>query len=121
MKFLDSLYVLCIIFDVLTSANPCDFPVSWHIPPTVKDFLLEPPAQIVIWTTVLVVLMTVGWYLVGRFRDNADDDRLTANELLTNFQDLHHRGDIDDAEYRTIKTVLGTKLRKELKDTDNKG
>jgi uncharacterized membrane protein len=91
------------------------------IPPAIKEFLLATPAQIVIWTTVLLVLMTVGWYLVGRFRDNADDDRLTANELLTNFQDLHHQGDIDDSEYRTIKTVLGTKLREELKDTDNKG
>lgn len=71
--------------------------------------------------TVLVVLVTIGWYLVGRFRDNADDDRLTANELLTNFQDLHHQGDIDDKEYRTIKTVLGEKLQEELKDTENKG
>lgn len=121
MKILDSLYSLCIIFDVLTSANPCDRPVSWSIPPPVKEFLLSTPAQIVIWTTVLMVLMTVGWYVVGRFRDNADDDRLTANELLTNFEDLHHRGDIDDAEYRTIKTVLGTKLQEELKETDNKG
>ena len=86
-----------------------------------KDFLLTTPAQLVIWTTVLLVLVAVAWYVVGRFRDNADDDWLTANELLTNFQDLHHRGDIDDAEYRTIKTVLGTKLQEELKDTDNKG
>lgn len=95
--------------------------MSWSISPSVKEFLLEWPAQIVIWTTVLLVLATIGWYLVGRFRDNADDDRLTANELLTNFQDLHLQGDIDDKEYRTIKTVLGAKLQEELKDTDNKG
>ncbi len=88
---------------------------------SMKDFLLTTPAQLVIWTTVLLVLMTVGWYLVGRFRDNADDDRLTANELLTNFEELHHQGDINDAEYRTIKTALGAKLRKELEDAENKG
>jgi uncharacterized membrane protein len=86
-----------------------------------KDFLLTTPAQVVIWTTVLLVLMTVGWFLVGRFRDNADDDRLTANELLTNFEELHHQGDINDSEYRTIKTALGAKLRQELEDSENKG
>ncbi len=86
-----------------------------------KEFLLTTPAQLVIWTTVLLVLMTVGWYAVGRFRDRADDDRLTANELLTNFQELYHKGDINDAEYRTIKTALGTKLRSELEDPENKG
>ncbi len=86
-----------------------------------KDFLLTTPAQLVIWTTVLLVLVTVGWYLVGRFRDNDDDDRLTANELLTNFKELHHQGDIDESEYRTIKTALGAKLQKELEDTENKG
>ena len=86
-----------------------------------KDFLLTTPAQLVIWTTVLLVLMTVGWYLVGRYRDNADDDRLTANELLTNFQDWHHQGDIEDSEFRDIKTVLGTKIQRELKDKDETG
>jgi uncharacterized membrane protein len=86
-----------------------------------KDFLLTTPAQLVIWTTVLMVLMAVGWHVVGRFRDNADDDRLTANELLTNFKELHHQGDINDAEYRTIKTALGAKLREELEDSESKG
>ena len=70
---------------------------------------------------MLLVLIVVGWYVVGRFRDNADDDRLTANELLTNFQELHHQGDINDAEYRTIKTALGAKLREELEDSESKG
>jgi|CXWL01.1.fsa_nt_gi uncharacterized membrane protein len=86
-----------------------------------KDFLLTTPAQLVIWATVLLVLMAVGWYVVGRFRGNADDDRLTANELLTNFQELHLQGDINDAEYRTIKTALGAKLREELEDSESKG
>ncbi|MEO8497520.1 MAG: hypothetical protein ABI614_20825 [Planctomycetota bacterium] len=58
---------------------------------------------------------------MGRFRDNAADDRLTANELLTNFEEMHHQGDIDDAEYRTIKTALGAKLRKELEDSESEG
>jgi hypothetical protein len=85
-----------------------------------KDFLLTTPAQLVIWTTVLLVIGAIGAYVVGKFRDNADDDRLSANELLTNFQDLHHQGDIDATEYRTIKTALGAKLQEELEDRESK-
>ena len=86
-----------------------------------KEFLLSTPAQAVIWTAALLVLVAIGWYVVGRFRDRSDDNQLTANDLLTNFRELHHQGDIDDAEFRTIKTVLGGKLQEELKDIDNEG
>lgn len=70
---------------------------------------------------MLLVLATVGAYVLGKFRDNTDNDRLSANELLTNFQDLHQQGDINASEYRTIKTALGVKLREELEDTEKKG
>ena len=84
-----------------------------------KEFLLSAPAQAVIWTAVLFLLVALGGFIVGIFRDRADDDRLSANDLLTNFRELHHQGDINDAEFRTIKTVLGEELQQELKDTDN--
>jgi len=92
-----------------------------EIPPSLQNFLLDWPAQIIIRTTVLMMLMAVGWHLVSRFRDRSDDDRLTASELLTNFQELHHQGDIDEKEYRTIKMALGAQLQEELKDTDSTG
>ena len=85
------------------------------------EFLLSTPAQVVIWTTALLVLVVLGGYVVGRYRDRTGDTQGTANDLLTNFRDLHHQGDIDDAEFRTIKTVLGAKLEEELRDTDNEG
>ena len=64
------------------------------------DFLQTTPAQLVIWTAVLAMLVVVGYYLVRRFRDRTDDDRLSANEMLTNFREMHHEGDIDDSEYK---------------------
>jgi uncharacterized membrane protein len=84
-----------------------------------KEFLLTTPAQIMIWTTVLLLLIALGGYIVRSLRGRDDDDRLSANDLLTNFRDLHHRGDIDDSEFRTIKTVLGAKLQEETRDTDD--
>ncbi len=79
-----------------------------------KQFLLTTPAQIVIWLSVLAILVAIGGFIVGRFRGRSDDERLSTNELLTNFREMHHRGDIADKEFRNIKTVLGTKLHQEL-------
>jgi len=86
-----------------------------------KEFLLSTPAQATIWTAVLLILIVAGWYVAGRFRDRSDDNQPTASDLLTNFRELHHQGDINDAEFRTIKTVLGEKLQEELNGTDGKG
>ena len=80
------------------------------------DFLQSPAAQAIIWLTVLLVLLVVACYVVQRYRDRTGDDRPTANELLTNFRDMHHEGDIDDAEFRRLKTVLGPQLQDEVKD-----
>ncbi len=77
-------------------------------------FLTTTEAQAVLYVSALLVLMTIGYYIVLRFRDRTDEDQLTANELLTNFREIHQQGDINDTEYRTIKTTLGEQLQEEL-------
>ena len=79
-----------------------------------KQFLLSTPAQLVMWLAVLAILVAIGGYMVGRFRGRSDDVHQSANDLLTNFREMHHRGDIADTEFRNIKTVLGVQLHKEL-------
>ena len=83
-----------------------------------QEFLTTPTAKAVIWVAVLLIVMAVGYYLVRRFRDRADDDRQTASELLTNFREMHQEGDISETEFRTIKTVLGEKLQEELDESE---
>lgn len=83
-----------------------------------RDFLLTAPAQVVIWSTVLLIVIVIAVYVVGKLRDRMDDDRLAANELLTNFRELHLQGDIEDSEFRDIKSVLGTQMKQESRDTD---
>ena len=77
-------------------------------------FLTTTEAQAVLYVAALLILMTMGCYIVLRFRDRTDEDQLKANELLTNFREIHQQGDINDTEYRTIKTTLGVKLQDEL-------
>jgi uncharacterized membrane protein len=84
-----------------------------------REFLLTTHAQAVIWSTVLLIVIVIAAFIVGRLRDRKDNDRLASNELLTNFRELHLQGDIEDSEFRDIKSVLGTKLKRELKDKDH--
>ena len=86
-----------------------------------EEFLDSTPVQLVIGLTALAILTVIGACVVKKFRDRNDDDRPTANDLLTNFRDLHDEGDISEKEYRNIKTVLGDKLLQELSDNGEKG
>lgn len=72
--------------------------------------------QTVIWTAVLVILIVIGRFIVLRFRDRAVSADQVPSDLLSNFREMAQQGDIDEAEYRTIKTMLGGRLQTESGD-----
>lgn len=76
--------------------------------------------QLILWTSILVGVVLVAVLLVQKFRGGAADKGSAANEALTNFQEMHARGDISDADYRKVKSVLGAQLHSELKDGKGK-
>jgi uncharacterized membrane protein len=76
--------------------------------------------SLVLWLVVLFGLVAAGWLLVRRFRDSNANDQRTPDLGLTNLQEMAQRGDISDKEYRTIKAVLGARLRQEIKDDKRK-
>jgi uncharacterized membrane protein len=86
-----------------------------------RDFILSSPVQAVIWVAAAVALSVLGWLIVGIFRGRDDDDQPMASKLLTNFREMHHEGDINDSEFRTIKTVLGARLHEELNEEEDTG
>ena len=67
----------------------------------------------------LAMLLLVGYYILQRFRGFTGDDRLTANELMTNFREMNREGEITDEEFRTIKTVLREPLKSEVKESSD--
>ena len=78
-------------------------------------------AQLALGMGILIALVVAGAMIVQRFRGGAADKALDANELFANFEEMHSRGDITDADYRKIKSVLGAKLHGELKDDKDQG
>jgi uncharacterized membrane protein len=77
-------------------------------------------AQLMLWLGVLIGLIIAAALVVQRFRGGAADRGSKAKELATNFEEMRQRGDISDADYRKIKSVLGAQLRSELKDGKDK-
>jgi uncharacterized membrane protein len=85
------------------------------------DFLDSMPAKIVVAAALVAILIAIGIYVVGRVRNSFREDGPTTNDLLTNFRELHSRGELSEAEYRTIKAMLSARLQQELKGSGKEG
>ena len=86
------------------------------------DRLLEAGAEfLVLWAAILASLVAVAIYVIKKVRDKAVQKEPTASELLSKFRELHSRGGLSDAEFRTIKTTLAAQLQEELKDNGETG
>jgi hypothetical protein len=81
----------------------------------------ETLSQILLALGLLMGLVIVGVLIVQRYRGGMADRGFSPGELMANFQEMRGRGDISDADYRKIKSVLGEKLQGELKDGKDKG
>ena len=70
----------------------------------VTDFLTKPAVQAGLALLILIVLLVAGFYLVSIFRDYAAEDRDNVQEVMSNLQEMHCKGDISDEEFRTIQS-----------------
>jgi uncharacterized membrane protein len=70
------------------------------------DWLALPAVQAVIALVILSILITAGFWLVSIFRDRATEDSSEPLDPLTNFEEMRRRGDISEAEFRTIKASM---------------
>jgi len=82
------------------------------------DILATPAARAVLAIAVLAILTTIGYYFVRNYRDRIDQDIPGPDDHLDNFQEIHSQGDISDAEFRTIETVLEEQLQEQQSDAD---
>ena len=68
-----------------------------------SDLVKTPTVQLGIGVVVLGILIAAGFYLVSIFRDYAADDQDNGSGALSNFEEMHRKGDISDQEFRTIQ------------------
>jgi uncharacterized membrane protein len=72
---------------------------------------------LIVSLAVLAMLVAVAWYVVGKIRPKSENKEQTDGEWLLKYRDSHSRGELTDAEYRTIKTTLNERHQDELKDS----
>ena len=85
------------------------------------EFLASPSASIVFLIALTAALIAGGIYVIGRVRAEVRGKEPPASHWLTNFHELHERGELSDEEYRTIKAMLSARLQEEIKDSGEEG
>ena len=83
--------------------------------------MLTPSQTLVVWSAVFASLIAVGVYLIGLIRAKTLQQEPTPSDLMSKFRDSHSQGELSDEEFRTIKTMLATRMKDELKDDGETG
>ena len=70
---------------------------------------------------VLALFVWVAAYVIRKTRAETVQHEPPDSELLSKFRESHRRGDLNDAEFRTIKTTLAEEPHNELRDDGQTG
>jgi hypothetical protein len=77
--------------------------------------------ELAVWLSVLAAVLLFGSYGIRKIRAALIQKEPSAEELLSKFGEWHRRGELSDAEFRTIKTTLAERLQEESKDKGETG
>jgi hypothetical protein len=77
--------------------------------------------NLIISVAILSMIVAVAIYVILKIRPKPIQSEPPASELLSKFREIHSRGGLTDAEFRTIKTTLAEQLNQQLKDNSEKG
>ena len=81
------------------------------------ELLRSPTAQAVVLVLLVLIASSVAWSALQRYRNRNDNDDAGSSQL-TFFREMRQRGELNETEFRSIKTALGTKLREQTKSSD---
>ena len=80
------------------------------------EWLTSTPAQLALGIVVLLVLCFAAYRYVLSLRDLSNGDISLADEVARNFEEMRLGGDLSEAEFRNIQSVLGKKQASEGAD-----
>jgi hypothetical protein len=85
------------------------------------EWFSQPVVEVIGLSLLLVVLLCGGGLWLKHYRRQTAQEELSANQLLAKFRELHSKGGLSDAEFRTIKTKLAASVQDELKGNGQTG
>lgn len=74
---------------------------------TLSDLWDQPATRALVAVAVLMIAVYVGYQVVMALRHSTHTSDMNADSLTENFEEMMLEGDIDPAELRKIKAVLG--------------
>jgi hypothetical protein len=83
------------------------------------EFLSQPAVRVILSVLAVMLVSCLGYFLLERLRDSSKKGHSASTDLLTNFEEMRLQGDISDAEFRNIRSVLGSKARTKSADVEN--
>jgi len=88
---------------------------------SITELFQTPLAQLVLWTALLAILIMVAKYVLGKTRPASAQEEPVENEMISKLRELHAKGGLSDAEFRTIKTTLAARVQAKIKDNGETG
>lgn len=77
--------------------------------------------ELLFWLAVLAGLLGVGVLWIGKIRSKTVQQEPLSLEIMAKFREAHSRGDLDDEEFRTIKSTVTRRFQSEVSDDGGKG
>jgi hypothetical protein len=88
---------------------------------TWEQFRALEPEWLIVSFALLAIMIAIAAFVISKIRAETLQREPPASELLSKFREMHSRGVLSDAEFRTIKTALAEQLQKELNDISERG
>ena len=82
------------------------------------EFLSGSTTQAVLSILALLALSWLAYFGVLKLRESSLKDQPETKDLLNNLEEMRQEGDISDAEYRKIRSVLGMKQASDAVDAE---
>jgi uncharacterized membrane protein len=76
-------------------------------------------AQAVALLAVSLLGLALAIQFVRSLRDNSVNDQESGQAMLSNFREMHSRGELTTDEFRKIKTDISTRIRDAAKQSDD--
>ena len=77
--------------------------------------------ELLLWLGLLSALLAAGIFTIGKIRSKAIQQEPFSAEIMAKFREAHSRGDLDDEEFRTIKSTVTRRFQTEISDDGEKG
>ena len=74
------------------------------------DLIANPTVQLGLAMTVLIVVIAVTFWVLGRLHDYTSQDQPQPFGGLSNLEEMRRKGDISEEEFRTIKASTRARL-----------